>query len=48
MKIGLSYSRCVRDIVEGRVDMNNVLVLITPVVPPKHKMFVWLSKATVS
>ena len=29
MKIGLSYSRCVRDIVEGRVDMNDVLVLIT-------------------
>ena len=29
MKIGLSYSRCVRDIVEGRVDINDVLVLIT-------------------
>ena len=29
MKIGLSYSRCVRDIVEGRVDMTDVLVLIT-------------------
>ena len=29
MKIGLSYSRCVRDIVEGCVDMNDVLVLIT-------------------
>lgn len=29
MKIGLSYSRCVRDIVEGRVDMEDVLVLIT-------------------
>lgn len=29
MKIGLSYSRCIRDIVEGRVDMNDVLVLIT-------------------
>ena len=29
MKIGLSYSRCVRDIVEGRVDINNVLVLIS-------------------
>ena len=28
MKIGLSFSRCVRDIVEGRVDMNNVLVII--------------------
>lgn len=28
MKIGLSYSRCVRDIVEGRVDIDDVLVLI--------------------
>jgi len=29
MKIGLSYSRCVLDIVEGRIDMDDVLVLIT-------------------
>lgn len=29
MKIGLSYSRCVRDIVEGVVDIGDVLVLIT-------------------
>lgn len=29
MKIGLSLSRCVRDIVEGRVDLRDVLVLIT-------------------
>jgi hypothetical protein len=29
MKIGLSYSRCVLDIVEGRVDMDDVLVVIT-------------------
>lgn len=28
MKIGLSYSRCVRDIVEGIVDINQVLVII--------------------
>ncbi len=28
MKIGLSYSRCVLDIVEGRVDMADVLVII--------------------
>jgi len=28
MKIGLSLSRCVRDIVEGRVDIFDVLVLI--------------------
>ena len=28
MKIGLSLSRCVRDIVEGHVDIDDVLVLI--------------------
>ncbi len=28
MKIGLSYSRCVRDIVEGVVDIADVLVII--------------------
>jgi hypothetical protein len=29
MKIGLSYSRCVRDIVDGAVDIRDVLVVIT-------------------
>ena len=29
MKIGLSYSRCVRDLVDGKVDIDDVLVLIT-------------------
>jgi hypothetical protein len=28
MKIGLSYSRCVRDIVNGVVDINDVLIII--------------------
>jgi hypothetical protein len=28
MKIGLSYSRCIRDIVEGKVDIEDVLVII--------------------
>jgi hypothetical protein len=28
MKIGLSYSRCVRDIVDGLVDIRDVLVII--------------------
>lgn len=28
MKIGLSYSRCVRDIVEGKVDIYDVLVIV--------------------
>lgn len=28
MKIGLSYSRCVKDIVEGKVDLKEVLVVI--------------------
>lgn len=29
MKIGLSYSRCIRDIVDGVVDIKDVLVVIT-------------------
>ena len=29
MKIGLSYSRCVRDIVDGKVSIDDVLILIT-------------------
>jgi len=29
MKIGLSYSRCILDIVEGRVDIEDVLVVIS-------------------
>ena len=28
MKIGLSYSRCVKEIVDGVVDINDVLVVI--------------------
>jgi len=28
MKIGFSYSRCVRDIVDGVVDINDVLVIV--------------------
>lgn len=28
MKIGLSYSRCIRDIVEGKVDIEDVLVVV--------------------
>ena len=28
MKIGLSFSRCVRDIVDGRVDIGDVLVIV--------------------
>jgi hypothetical protein len=29
MKIGLSYSRCIRDIVDGKVDIDDVLVVIS-------------------
>ena len=29
MKIGLSYSRCLLDIIEGKVDINDVLVIIS-------------------
>jgi hypothetical protein len=28
LKIGLSYSRCVRDIVDGKVDIDDVLIII--------------------
>lgn len=28
MKIGLSYSRCIRDIVDGKVDIEDVLVIV--------------------
>lgn len=28
MKIGLSYSRCIRDIVDGKVDIDDVLIVI--------------------
>ena len=28
MRIGLSYSRCVRDIIDGVVDINDVLIII--------------------
>lgn len=28
MRIGLSYSRCVREIIEGKVDINDVLIII--------------------
>lgn len=29
MKVGTSYSRCVRDIVEGIVDINDVMVIVS-------------------
>ena len=28
MKVGLSFSRCVRDIVDGRIDIDDVLIVI--------------------
>ena len=28
MKIGLSYSRCIRDIVDGKIDIDDVLVIV--------------------
>lgn len=28
MKVGMSYSRCIRDIVDGKVDINEVLVIV--------------------
>jgi hypothetical protein len=43
MKIGLSYSRCVRDIVDGKVDINDVLVLITRTDFDPHDAEQWAS-----
>jgi len=42
MKIGLSYSRCVRDIVDGVVDIDNVLVVITRTDFDPHNDEQWL------
>lgn len=41
MKIGLSYSRCVRDIVEGRVDIRDVLVIVARTDFDPHKDEQW-------
>ena len=43
MKIGLSYSRCVRDIIDGAVDINDVLVLITRTDFDPHNDEQWAS-----
>ena len=43
MKIGLSYSRCIRDIVDGKVDINDVLVLITRTDFDPHNDEQWTS-----
>jgi len=42
MKIGLSYSRCVRDIVDGTVDINDVLVIISRTDFDPHDSEQWL------
>jgi len=41
MKIGLSYSRCVRDIVDGVVDIDDVLVIITRTDFDPHNDIQW-------
>ena len=43
MKIGLSYGRCVRDIVDGKVDINDVLILITRTDFDPHDAEQWSS-----
>ena len=42
MKIGLSYSRCVRDIVDGTVNINDVLVVISRTDFDPHDDTQWL------
>lgn len=43
MKIGLSYSRCVRDIVEGIVDIDDVLIVIARTDFNPHEDEQWAS-----
>ena len=43
MKIGLSYSRCVRDIVDGVVNIDDVLVIITRTDFDPHDAEQWAS-----
>lgn len=43
MKIGLSYSRCVRDIVDGVVDINDVLIIISRTDFDPHNDIQWQS-----
>jgi hypothetical protein len=43
MKIGLSYSRCVRDIVDGTVDINDVLVIVARTDFDPHDSEQWQS-----
>ena len=43
MKIGLSYSRCVRDIVDGKVDIDDVLVIIARTDFDPHNDTQWKS-----
>lgn len=43
MKVGLSYSRCIRDIVDGVVDINDILVLITRTDFDPHNDDEWAS-----
>lgn len=50
MKVGLSFSRCVADIVEGKVDINDVMVIIArtdfdPNVPDQWKS-IWQGYST--
>jgi hypothetical protein len=43
MKIGLSYSRCIRDIVDGRVDIDDVLIIISRTDFDPHDAEQWQS-----
>ena len=43
MKIGLSYSRCVRDVVDGKVDIGDILVVISRTDFDPHNDEEWAS-----
>jgi hypothetical protein len=43
MKVGLSYSRCIADIIDGKVDINDVLVVISRTDFDPRNDFQWKS-----
>jgi hypothetical protein len=43
MKIGFSYSRCVRDIIDGKIDIDDVLVIIARTDFDPHNDEQWAS-----
>lgn len=47
MKVGLSFSRCIRDIVEARVEFDDVLVIVSRTDFDPHNDRHWEGRAHV-